>query len=111
MTRAHQAFEYEMPFQYIKGCQTWLEQLKKRGIKTAIVTSSDRVKMEHALKAHPELEQLFDIILTANDFRESKPHPEGYLTAASRLDVLSEECVVLEDSFHGLEAGKRAGMR
>ena len=108
---ALQEFEERMTFEYIPNCQVWLQQLKQQGIKTAIVTSSDRKKMMHAVRKHPELEQLFDVIVTADDFTESKPHPEGYLTAASKLGVAPQECVVLEDSFHGLEAGRRAGMR
>ena len=57
----------------------------------------------------PELTARFDAILVAEDLGRSKPHPDGYLRAAERLGVSPTRCVVFEDSFTGLEAGRRAG--
>ena len=57
-----------------------------------------------------ELEELFDLILTADMFPRSKPDPDCFLTAASKLGCAPEECIVFEDSLHGLQAGRSAGM-
>ena len=77
----------------------------------AIVTSSDLDKMNIVYREHPELPSMVDEILTAERFAQSKPHPECFLLGASVFNVPIENCVVFEDSFHGLEAGNRAGMK
>jgi beta-phosphoglucomutase-like phosphatase (HAD superfamily) len=66
--------------------------------------------MKNVHRSHPELSELFDAILTAEDFTESKPHPQCYLRAAQRLGCEPEECVGFEDSFNGLRAVRSAGM-
>jgi sugar-phosphatase len=50
-------------------------------------------------------------LVCADEITRGKPDPEGYLTAAERLGVPPEECVVIEDTPAGLEAGRAAGMR
>lgn len=103
-------FEQNMSFHYIPGVESFIKELRVRGVKTAIVTSSNQIKMSNAYKAHPELKESVDRILTAEMFTHSKPHPECFLLGAQVLGVAPGDCVVFEDSFHGLEAGNRAGM-
>lgn len=103
-------YEGEMCYDYVPGVTCFLADLRAHGVKTAIVTSSDDRKMRNVYHAHPELAGLVDCILTADLFTCSKPDPECFLLGASRLGVEPKECVVFEDSFHGLEAGRRAGM-
>ncbi len=52
-----------------------------------------------------------DIVVSAADVVASKPHPEGFLTAARLLGVDAADCVVLEDSANGISAGLAADMR
>lgn len=52
----------------------------------------------------------FDALVTGTDVREGKPHPEVFLTAASRLGLPPAQCVVFEDAPPGVEAAHRAGM-
>lgn len=52
----------------------------------------------------------FDVVCSAANEEFGKPHPAVYLTAARRLDVSPEQCLVVEDSLYGVEAGKAAGM-
>lgn len=110
ITQELDEFEQQMTFDYIRGTQEFVEELRKRGVKTAIVTSSNDKKMGNAYRCRPELLTLFDLILTADMFNRSKPAPDCFLTAAAKLGCRPEECVVFEDAFHGLEAGRRAGM-
>ena len=103
-------FEQQMAYEYVPGFETFVRQLRQRGVRTAVVTSSNRVKMEAVYQAHPEFRGLFDAILTSEDFSASKPDPDCYLKAARRLGASREECVVFEDSFNGLRSGRAAGM-
>ena len=67
-------------------------------------------KMECVYKAHPDFNDMFDAVLTSDDFTQSKPHPQCFLIAAKRLNAEPQDCVVFEDSFNGLKAGMAAGM-
>ena len=105
------AFQQTMHFEYIAGVKDFMQHLREHGVKMAIVTSSDLDKMNIVYREHPELSSIVDEILTAERFAQSKPHPECFLLGASVFNVPIENCVVFEDSFHGLEAGNRAGMK
>lgn len=102
-------FESRMHYDYIPGVEAFLDELRRNRVPRALVTSSNRAKMACAYRARPELTTHFDAILVAEDLGRSKPHPDGYLRAAERLGVSPTRCVVFEDSFSGLEAGRRAG--
>jgi sugar-phosphatase len=75
----------------------------------AIVTSGTRaiatLRIRHTRLPMPQ------VLVCADEIEHGKPHPEGYLTAAARLGVAPEQCVVIEDAPAGLEAARAAGMR
>jgi len=104
------AFEAQMHLDYVEGFEAFISDLRQHGVKTAVVTSSNRQKMENVYQKHPEFRELFDEILTSEDFAESKPSPDCYLRAAQRFDAEPTECVVFEDSINGLRSGCAAGM-
>jgi HAD superfamily hydrolase (TIGR01509 family) len=104
------AFEQQMHFDYLPGFETFISELRDKGIKTAVVTSSNRQKMENVYRQHPEFRQLFDAILTSEDFAESKPSPDCYLRAAARFGLQPSQCVVFEDSINGLRSARAAQM-
>ena len=110
VTRLLNDFEARMDYTYIRGLETFIADLHRHGVKTAVVTSSNKPKMESVYRARPEFRTLFDAILTSEDFSESKPSPDCYLRGAARLGVETDACVVLEDSFNGLKSGRAAGM-
>lgn len=104
-------FEREMTFEYIDGVVDFMKDLHAHGVKMAIVTSSNELKMANVYAAHPELKEgLVDRILTAEMFTRSKPAPDSFLLGAEVFGTVPQNCVVFEDSFHGLEAGNAAGM-
>lgn len=103
-------FEKEMAYEYISGVVEFMKDLRAHGVKMAIVTSSNDLKMANVYKAHPELKELVDRILTAEMFTRSKPAPDCFLLGAEVFGTVPQNCVVFEDSFHGLEAGNAAGM-
>lgn len=104
------AYEAQMDYPYVPGFESFLESLKADGRTVAVVTSSNHPKMENVFRAHPALRNGFDAILTSEDFTESKPSPQCYLRAAERLNLDPSECIVFEDSVHGLRSGRAAGM-
>ena len=104
-------FEDTMQYQVFDGILDFLVMLREAGFKTAIVTSSDSVKMKYLFSQHPELEQFFDVIINGSMVCRSKPDPEGYLKAAALCDCAPENCFVFEDSFQGIEAGRRSGAK
>ncbi len=111
ITRRLDAFEAQMRYEYIAGFEQLIADLHAHGVKTAVVTSSNQPKMESVYRAQPQFKQLFDAILTSEDFEHSKPHPDCYLKAAARFNVKPSECIVFEDSFNGLKSGRAAGMK
>ena len=87
VTRRLNEFEAQMDYTYIKGLETFISDLHQHGVRTAVVTSSNIPKMQSVFKARPEFKELFDAILTSEDFSESKPSPDCYLRGAMRFGV------------------------
>ena len=104
-------FEQTMRFDYVEGFEDFVSRLRSRGVKTAVVTSSNIAKMQSVYQSRTEFRQMFDAILTSEDFERSKPDPDCYLKAAERLGAEIDECIVFEDSFNGLKSGRAAGMK
>lgn len=102
-------FEYQIKYPIYNGVLDFLEELKSHNIPTAIVTSSDNEKMNSLFSQHPNLKEYFNIIITGSDVTHSKPHPEGYLSAAKDINRNPSDCFVFEDSLQGLEAGIASG--
>ena len=111
ITQRLNLFEAQMSYEYIDGFEALIADLHAHGVRTAVVTSSNVPKMESVYRAQPAFCQLFDAILTSEDFEFSKPHPDCYLKAAARFGANPAECVVFEDSFNGLKSGRAAGMK
>ena len=111
ITRDLNEFEKHMQFDFIPGVVEFMERLRADGVKIAIATSSNDQKMANVYRAHPDLLNRVDRILTADMFTRSKPDPECFLLGAKVFDTVPDNCVVFEDSFHGLEAARRAGMK
>ena len=104
-------FENEIVYPIFPGALEFVDLLRSQGLKTVIVTSSDTKKMDFLFAQHPGFSSHFDAIVTACDVTRSKPDPEPYLKGAEKAGVHPEECIVFEDSFQGLESGRRAGCR
>lgn len=92
----------------IPGVLELLAQLHMR-TRMAVVTSSKRVHFD-AIHTRTGLPRYFELILTREDYAESKPDPEPYRTALARMGLRAEQCLVLEDSERGLIAAKAAGL-
>lgn len=102
-------FESNMEYPVYPGVMEFLGRLKKAGIASAIVTSSDNVKMDLLFGRRPELREMVNVVITGSMVSRSKPDPEGYLKGAELIGVPIEECCVFEDSLQGLQAGRSSG--
>ena len=110
ITQRLNEYEAQMHYDYIDGFEQLIADLHAHGVKTAVVTSSNLPKMQAVYRYQPQFRQLFDAILTSEDFERSKPDPDCYLKAAARLGAQTDECIVFEDSFNGLRSGRAAQM-
>lgn len=104
-------FEKQMSYDYIPGAHEFMLSLKEAGIPMAIVTSSNDAKMAHAYKAHPEIIEIVNAILTSEHFSKSKPDPECFIKGMEVLGGTPEDTFVFEDSFHGIAAGRASGAK
>lgn len=103
-------FEQIMELPLVDGVMDFITYLKENNYNVGLVTSSQDMKMNRALELLG-LTKTFDTIVTAARITDGKPNPMCYLLAASDLGVTPEKCIVFEDSFHGIRAGKDAGMK
>jgi beta-phosphoglucomutase len=87
-----------------------LTNLNKDGIPMAVASSADRIKIDANLRASLIAPELFQVILSAEDVIHRKPAPDLFLTAAARLGIAPERCIVVEDALNGVQAAKSAGM-
>ena len=110
ITERLDAYEQGMTYDFIDGFEALIADLHRHGVKTAVVTSSNQPKMESVYRYQKSFKQLFDAILTSEDFDRSKPDPDCYLKAAQRIGAQTDECIVFEDSFNGLRSGRAAKM-
>lgn len=92
------------------GVREILDELRARNIPAAVATSS---RSPHALGhlGTAGLLNEFATIVTRDDVTHPKPHPEPYLTAASRLGLDPRNCLAVEDSHSGVRAAHAAGMQ
>lgn len=109
ITDAINDFERKMSYPLVPGVENYIKSLKSIGIRTAVVTSSNLLKMENVYRCHPGFREMFDMILTSEDFSESKPSPYCYLKAMRLFGAGPEDCVVFEDSLAGLQSARASG--
>lgn len=99
----------------IEGVHEFLQMLEDNNIPMAICSGSLLVEIEVMLE-ESGLRHFFDEIVSAEQVKKGKPHPEGFLLSLEKLNetchppIAAGECIVIEDSHWGLQAGKDAGM-
>ena len=93
-----------------EGILVLLENLRASKIVTAVAASSRR-DFILAVMDYIGIAGYMDEIVDGFSIKNGKPAPDIYLEAARRLGVKSDECLVIEDSTNGINAGKNAGMK
>lgn len=94
----------------LPGAAEWVRALREAGWRQAIASSAPRANIEVMVEALG-FGPLLETVLGAEDVSRGKPDPEIFLTAAGRLGVPAERCIVVEDAAAGIEGARRAGMR
>lgn len=86
-----------------------LSKLKEKGLRIACASSSNMAYIQEVLDSKG-LRELFDLIVTCDDFQRSKPAPDIYLHCLNHFQLPKQQCIVVEDSEIGIAAGKSAGL-
>lgn len=101
---------YDQRIKEVPGLTALLEELTRNGIKCA-VGSSACIENVHFVFEKCRIGQYFTTVVCGDDVARCKPDPEIYLTAARKLGLAPEECLVFEDAKAGIKAANNAGMK
>jgi len=93
------------------GAQALVSACKNAGLRVAVASSADEIKITANLKKIGLPPEGWDAIVAGESVKSKKPAPDIFLTAAARLDLAPRECAVIEDAVKGVQAAKCAGMR
>jgi HAD superfamily hydrolase (TIGR01509 family) len=95
----------------LPGAHEFIAECRNKGLRLALATSADRVKMEVNLREIGLSEDIFNSIVTGLDVENKKPFPDIYIHAAMRIGLDPKSCLVVEDAISGIKAGKAAGCK
>jgi len=93
----------------LAGAEALISDLKGRGFRLSIGSSTTKLNMDFIRKNLP-IFNCFDAFVIDKDVANGKPAPDTFLKAAERLSLQPKYCVVIEDAVQGVQAGKAAGM-
>ena len=93
----------------LAGAEALISDLKGRGFRLSIGSSTTKLNMDFIRKNLPIFNR-FDAFVVDKDVTSGKPAPDTFLKAAERLSLKPKYCVVVEDAVQGVQAGKKAGM-
>lgn len=93
------------------GVREFIDWCRQVGLKLAVATSADMVKLRGNLREIDLPPGLFDAVVTGEEIARKKPAPDVFVLAASRLGLGPQECLVVEDAVAGVQAAKSAGSK
>jgi HAD superfamily hydrolase (TIGR01509 family) len=93
-----------------EGAREALLAAQRAGKRIALATGSTEAEAKQKLRPFDLLE-MFEATAFSNEVANGKPAPDLFLLAAKRLSLTAEECLVLEDSYSGVDAACAAGMK
>ena len=103
------AFDTKEDLYLIDGVEHLIKNLHKNGFEIIVASSASKVTIDRVFKRF-HLHQYFSHIVSGEDFPKSKPHSAIFEHAASLSKFLKNECIVIEDSWNGVEAAVNAGI-
>ncbi len=95
--------------QPLDGVLTCVSQARAAGLRLAVASAADRIKVDGNLREIGLDPVCFDIVISGDDVQAKKPDPAAFLLAAQHLGLPPEACLVVEDAVNGVIAGIRAG--
>ncbi len=108
LSRKEVLFKKTVRRRFIRGSRQLIHYLKSKGFLLALVTGTARHEVERILPKKLLLH--FNVVVTGNEVKRGKPHPEPYLIALKQLRVKPDESVVLENAPFGISSAKRANI-
>jgi len=109
LSRKEKLFKGIVRQRFIPGARSFVRELKRRGFALALVTGTARHEVLHIMPA--QYLNLFNVIVTGNDVKHGKPHPEPFLIALKKLKLEAEETIVIENAPFGILSAKAAGLK
>lgn len=103
------AFDTKEDLCLIEGVENLIKNLHANGYELIVASSASKVTIERVFKRF-HLHQYFSHIVSGEDFPKSKPHPAIFEHAASLSKFPKNECIVIEDSWNGIESAVAAGI-
>jgi beta-phosphoglucomutase len=94
----------------IDGLLPFLKKLKEHQIKIGLATAADKKNIDFTLEGLG-VTDFFTTVTGAEEVKKGKPDPEVFLVTAKKLGVSPQQCLVIEDSMTGIQAGLAAGMQ
>ncbi|HZK38755.1 MAG TPA: HAD-IA family hydrolase [Clostridia bacterium] len=91
--------------------KTVLDGMAQHGIRIALASAADAIKVACNLECIGVDKSIFSALVTGSDVKHKKPHPEIFLTAASKAGFEPSKTLVVEDALSGVQAAKAAGMQ
>jgi beta-phosphoglucomutase len=95
--------------QPLDGVHDFIKKCKAKGLKLAVATSADRIKMEINLREIGLPENTFNATINGLEVERKKPFPDIFISAAKKIGLDAYDCLVVEDAVNGVEAAKAAG--
>lgn len=108
LRRKEDLFKRIVKTRFITGARAFLKQLHKNDIRLALVTGTARHELHRILPV--SLQGLFSAIITGDDVKHGKPHPEPYLRSLKILKIKPSQAVVIENAPFGIRSAKQAGL-
>ncbi len=99
---------------YKQEADVLLHLLKNRGFTLALATTTTNIQLDayrninKNIKQKADIDSIFDIVLSKDDVKEKKPNPEVHNKILQVLNVKQSECLIIEDSLIGVQAGINA---
>jgi HAD superfamily hydrolase (TIGR01509 family) len=106
----YRQFVRQRGIQPLPGAFEWVQRLHAQGWRQAVASAAPRANVETILEAL-HCSDYFEAIVSAEDVHRGKPDPEVFIVAANKLGVVPEQCIVVEDAPHGIEAARAADMK
>ncbi|MFN8239207.1 MAG: HAD-IA family hydrolase [Bacteroidales bacterium] len=95
----------------LPGAVDLVRWCRSAGLKTAVATSADRIKMDINLREMGLGADAFDATVNGDEVEHKKPAPDIFIRAAEKIGIPASECLVIEDAINGIKAGKAAGCK
>ena len=101
------AFDNKEDLALLEGVENLIKDFHQNGMQLIVASSASKVTIDRVFRRF-DLHQYFSHIVSGEDFPKSKPHPAIFLHAASLSKYPKNECIVIEDSWNGIESAVAA---